>query len=51
MNTLKNKVQLIGNLGFDPEVRELAAGRKVVCMSVATHEIYRNAKGESVTDT
>ena len=51
MNTLKNKVQLIGNLGFDPEVREVAAGRKVARMSVATHETYRNAKGESVTDT
>jgi single-strand DNA-binding protein len=51
MNTLKNKVQLIGNLGFDPEVREIASGRKVARLSIATHETYKNAKGESVTDT
>lgn len=51
MNTLKNKVQLIGNLGFDPEVREIAKGRKVARISVATNDSYRNASGERVTDT
>ncbi len=51
MNTLKNKVHLIGNLGFDPEVREIAKGRKVARISVATNDSYRNAQGERVTDT
>jgi single-strand DNA-binding protein len=51
MSTLKNNVRLIGNLGFDPEVREIAKGRKVARMSVATNESYRNASGEFVTDT
>src|SRR5690606_17027991 len=51
MNTLKNKVSLIGNLGFDPEVREIAKGRKVARLSVATNDSYRNASGERVTDT
>jgi single-strand DNA-binding protein len=51
MNTLSNKVNLIGNLGFDPEVREIAKGRKVARMSIATNESYRNASGERVTDT
>lgn len=51
MNTLKNKVSLIGNLGHDPEVREVAKGRKIVRMSVATNDSYRNASGERVTDT
>ncbi len=51
MNTLKNKVNLIGNLGFDPEVREIAKGRKVARLSVATNDSYRNANGERVTDT
>lgn len=51
MNTLKNKVHLIGNLGFDPEVREIAKGRKVARISVATNDSYRNASGERVTDT
>ncbi|MBL7962824.1 MAG: single-stranded DNA-binding protein [Flavobacteriales bacterium] len=51
MNTLKNKVQLVGNLGYDPEVREIAKGRKVARLSVATHDNYKNANGERVTDT
>lgn len=51
MNTLKNKVQLIGNLGFDPEVREIAKGRKVARISVATNDRFTNADGEKVTNT
>ncbi len=51
MNTLKNKVHLVGNLGFDPEVREIAKGRKVARISVATNDSYRNASGERITDT
>ncbi len=51
MNTLKNNVRLIGNLGADPEVREVAKGRKVARLSVATNEHYRNAEGDQVTDT
>ena len=51
MNTLKNKVHLIGNLGFDPEVREIAKGRKAARISVATNDSYRNAAGERITDT
>ena len=51
MNTMKNKVQLIGNLGFDPEVREIAKGRKVARISVATNDSYKNAEGAKVTDT
>ena len=51
MSTLKNNVRLTGNLGFDPEVREIAKGRKVARMSVATNDSYRNANGERVVDT
>ncbi|MCB0774597.1 MAG: single-stranded DNA-binding protein [Flavobacteriales bacterium] len=51
MNTQNNIVRLIGNLGFAPEVRELAPGRKVARMSLATHESYTNQAGERVTDT
>jgi len=51
MKTLNNTVRLIGNLGFDPEVREIAKGRKVARISVATNESYTNAAGEKVTDT
>ena len=51
MNKISNTVRLIGNCGFDPEVRELAKGRKVARISVATHETYTNGRGEKVTDT
>ena len=51
MNAMKNKVQLIGNLGQDPEVKKIGDDKKVAHLSVATNENYRNAKGEKVTDT
>jgi single-strand DNA-binding protein len=51
MKTMNNTVRLIGNLGFDPEVREIAKGRKVARLSVATNESYTNSAGERVTDT
>ena len=51
MNTLRNKVQLIGNLGNDPEIITLESGKKLVKFSIATNESYKNAMGEKVTDT
>ena len=51
MNTLRNKVQLIGNLGNDPEIITLECGKKLVKFSIATNESYKNAMGEKVTDT
>lgn len=51
MNALRNKVQLIGNLGMDPEVKNLEGGKKLAKVSIATNETYTNAKGEKVKDT
>ena len=51
MYALKNKVQLIGNLGAAPEVRTLENGKKWAKLNLATNETYRNASGEKVTDT
>ena len=51
MYALKNKVQLIGNLGNAPEVRTTETGKKLVKFSVATNEIYRNASGEKIKET
>ncbi|GAA3622853.1 single-stranded DNA-binding protein [Flavivirga jejuensis] len=51
MNTLKNKVQLIGNIGQDPIITNLNEGKIVARLSLATNESYKNAKGEKVTDT
>lgn len=51
MNTLRNKVQLIGNLGNDPEIVKLESGKLLAKFSIATNESYKNAQGEKVTDT
>jgi single-strand DNA-binding protein len=51
MYALKNKVQLIGNLGNAPEVKNTETGKKMARFSVATNESYKNAKGEKVTET
>jgi single-strand DNA-binding protein len=51
MFALKNKVQLIGNLGKAPEVRNAENGKKMVRFSVATNESYRDAAGEKVNET
>ncbi|TAF54178.1 MAG: single-stranded DNA-binding protein [Sphingobacteriia bacterium] len=51
MNAVRNKVQLIGNLGQDPDVKTIGDDKKVAHMSVATNETYRNAAGEKITET
>tara|TARA_B100000767_G_C19581057_1_gene457323 strand:- start:385 stop:720 length:336 start_codon:yes stop_codon:yes gene_type:complete len=51
MSTLRNKVQLIGNLGNDPEIITMDSGKKLAKFSIATNDIYKNAQGEKVTDT
>jgi single-strand DNA-binding protein len=51
MYALKNKVQLIGNMGAKAEVRTTESGKKIAKFSLATHETYRNAKGEKVEET
>lgn len=51
MNALRNRVQLIGNLGDDPEVINLDSGKKLAKFSLATNESYKNKEGEKITET
>lgn len=51
MSTLRNKVQLIGNLGNNPEIITLESGKKLAKFSIATNDNYKNNKGEKVIDT
>jgi single-strand DNA-binding protein len=51
MFALRNKVQLIGNMGQKPDVITTESGRKRAQFSIATNESYRNAKGEKVNET
>ena len=47
---LRNKVQLIGNLGNNPMVRVFESGKKIARFSVATSDIY-NEDGTFVKNT
>jgi len=51
MNTIRNKVQLIGNLGNDPDVKQLESGKTLAKLSLATNDRYYNQKGEKIEDT
>jgi len=51
MSTLKNHVQLIGNVGQEPTITNLESGKKVARFSIATNEHYKNNKGEKVPST
>lgn len=51
MNNLKNRVQLIGNLGSTPEIKTFENGKKMARMSVATNDTYKDAQGKKVTET
>jgi len=51
MNSLKNRVQLIGHLGGDPEIVQLKNNGKLAKFSLATNDYYKNNEGERVTQT
>jgi len=50
MKNLKNRVNLIGNLGMDPEVKEVN-GKTLARVSMATSESYKDSDGKKVTNT
>ena len=51
MNNLRNRVQLIGNLGQDPEIKTLETGKKVAKFTIATREEFKNAEGQKVSES
>ncbi|WP_166921290.1 single-stranded DNA-binding protein [Flavobacterium poyangense] len=48
---MRNRVQLIGNVGNDPEIKTLENGKKLAHLNIATNENYTNDKGEKVEQT
>ncbi|WP_299156178.1 single-stranded DNA-binding protein [uncultured Christiangramia sp.] len=50
MSTLRNQVQLIGNVGNDPEITNFESGKKVSRFSLATNDYYRK-DGEKIQIT
>lgn len=51
MNSLKNRVQLIGNLGNAPEIVNLESGKKIAKFSLAVNESYKDGEGKKVENT
>lgn len=50
MKSLRNSVQLVGHLGKDPEIKTFG-DKKKASFTLATSDVYKNQKGEKVTDT
>lgn len=46
-----NKVQLTGNLGNNPEIKDFEGGNKLAKFSMATTEHFINRKGEKTSET
>ena len=51
MNSLANRVTLIGNLGKDPETKTTDSGKKITHFTLATNDGYKNNEGERVNET
>ena len=48
---MRNKVILIGKLGTTPELKTFEGNKKLVRVSLATNESFKNKEGEKVTET
>jgi len=51
MNTLRNQVQLIGNIGSDLKLTKTKSGRSLLKFSLATNDYYVTSKGERTKET
>lgn len=51
MNTLRNKVQLIGRLGQEPEIITFNDGKKMAKFSLATDDSYKDKTGNKIERT
>jgi len=51
MKVLVNSVRLIGNMGFDPDVKVFENGKKMVKFSLATTEKIKDEGGEFQDNT
>ena len=51
MNSLRNRVSLIGNLGADPEVKKFDSGKSVAKFTIATNDSYKDGDGKRVEET
>jgi single-strand DNA-binding protein len=50
MNSLKNRVILIGHLGQNPETKTIDNGKKVTRFTMATDDSFKNSEGQKVSE-
>ncbi len=48
---MRNRVNLIGNLGQDPELKTTDNGKKVTRFTLATNDSYKNSEGQKIEET
>jgi single-strand DNA-binding protein len=51
MNNLRNSVRLIGNLGGNPEIKDLPSGKRLAKLSLATSDKYKDSEGKVIKET
>lgn len=51
MKAIKNKVQLVGRLGADPEIKMYGDSKKLANLRLAVNDRYKNVKGEWMDET
>ena len=51
MKNLRNRVQLIGNVGKEPQIKTFESGKTMAAFSLATSENYTDQNGKKVQDT
>ncbi|MFM1932611.1 MAG: single-stranded DNA-binding protein [Bacteroidota bacterium] len=51
MNAIRNRVNLIGFVGQDPEIKTFDSGKKRATLRIATADGYKNNNGDWVDET
>lgn len=51
MRNLSNSVQLIGNIGIDPEMKTFENNNKTTKFTLATNQVYYDNRGEKTEET
>ena len=51
MTSIRNNIQLIGNLGADPVIHNTSTGKKMARFSLATNNTYVDKSGQKITQT
>jgi single-strand DNA-binding protein len=51
MKAIKNKVQLVGRLGADPEMKIYGDAKKLANLRLAVNDRYKNVQGDWIDET